>query len=327
MDHSSPLRPPRISRSRPSTYATGARDDEGEEYPQAAATPGHVNRNLTAAMQRDAAKKRLRPDQKADLDVFMADSPALREAKLYAQGFHLENLVMKIVVATPPWELSDELIKNIYSYAAAVLLSPKLSAYKGNIPKNVLFAILRQYRFDLPPGVEHNPANWAKVKKAIEAAFTQLRSKFKKAIASSLKTSAKDKSPAPKSQQKNIFELTQIMVEGTQCEVNVLLCARVAVMRKNYIKDPSVEFWDTVDRDLVKIRKKADGDADKLSRAFRHILKKDRAAHGIDNYQIDETVDALQQEVDNIVDATSANANAVTPEDDAEGGEDELIDT
>ncbi|KAJ7030503.1 hypothetical protein C8F04DRAFT_1263803 [Mycena alexandri] len=357
MDHSSPPRPARTSHSAgPSTGGNGPPDDV-EGTPQAVSLSGNVNQNLTAAMQRHSTKKHLRPEQKVDPDLFMKDPPAIREAKLFVQGLHLENLLTKIVVATPAWEPSDELIKNIYSYAAAVLLSPKLSAYKGttplndvtassgpesygaaeiggcafifvtdcNIPKNVLFAILRQYRFDLPVGIEHNPANWAKVKKAIEFAFTQLRSKFKKAIAASLKIHPKDKKPVPKPQQKNIFALTQIMVENTQCEVNVLLCARVAVMSfhsgKNFKKDSSTGFWDTVDLDLVKIRKTAGGDAAKISRAFRHVLKKDRGLHGVDNYQIDETIDPLQQDVDNIIE--TANVTAVTSETDVEGGEDD----
>ncbi|KAJ7024014.1 hypothetical protein C8F04DRAFT_1270812 [Mycena alexandri] len=292
MDHSSPLRPARTSHSAgPSTGGNGPPDDV-EETPQAQAVSllGNVNQNLTAAMQRHSTKKHLRPEQK--------DPPVIRKAKLYIQGLHLENLLTKIVVATPPWEPSDELIKNIYSYAAAVLLSPKLSAYKGNIPKNVLFAILRQYRFDLPVGIEHNPANWAKVKKLIEFAFTQLRSKFKKAIASSLKIHPKDKKPAPKPQQKNIFALTQIMVENTH-----------------------TGFWDTVDLDLVKIQKTAGGDAAKISRAFRHVRKKDRGLHGVDNYQIDKTIDPTQQDVDNIIE--TANVTAVTSETDIEGGEDD----
>ncbi|KAJ7029197.1 hypothetical protein C8F04DRAFT_1265262 [Mycena alexandri] len=223
------------------------------------------------------------------------DASAIREAKLYVQGLHPENLLTKIVVATPPWEPSDD-------HAAAVLLSPKLSAYEGNIPKNVLFSILHQYCFDIPVGIEHNPANWAKVKKAIEFAFTQLRSKSPPA----LKLNAKDKNRAPNSQHKNIFALTQIMVENTQCEVNVLLCARVAVMRKNFIKDQCPGFWDT---------------AMTSSRAFRHILKKDRSLYGVDNYQIDDTIDALQQDVDNIIEA--ATITTVTSDNDVEGGEDE----
>jgi hypothetical protein len=40
----------------------------------------------------------------------------------------------------------------------------------------------------------------------------------------------KNKKRATSAEQKNIFDLTTQLVEGTQCEVNVLLCARVAFM-------------------------------------------------------------------------------------------------
>ncbi|KAJ6559793.1 hypothetical protein B0H19DRAFT_1260486 [Mycena capillaripes] len=80
--------------------------------------------------------------------------------------------------------------------------------------------------------------------------------------------------------------------------------------QKKFIEDPSAKLWDAVDRDLIK----------KVNNYRPSSL-------GIDNYPIDETVDALQQEVDTIFKATSANANAVTPEDDAKGGEDEMVDT
>ncbi|KAJ6613792.1 hypothetical protein B0H10DRAFT_2270072, partial [Mycena sp. CBHHK59/15] len=178
--------------------------------------------------------------------------PALREAKLYVQGLFIENITGKILVATPPWAVSPDLNKNIYSYGTAILLSMQLSAYKGNIPKQILYAILKKHRFDLPPGIEHNSANWAKVGKAVQEAFTQLHSKVKKAVSPTL---------LPATQRKNIFELTQTIAIGTECEVNVALCARVALMRKAFIKDPSKRFWNTVDEDLDKIQKKANGDA------------------------------------------------------------------
>ncbi|KAJ6535157.1 hypothetical protein B0H19DRAFT_1323480 [Mycena capillaripes] len=99
--------------------------------------------------------------------------------------------------------------------------------------------------------------------------------------------------------------------------------------RKNFSKDPSAKFLDAVDRNLVKIRQTANNLSWQIHihscpllfllmvhRIFRHILKKARAAHGIGKYQIDETVDALRQDFDVIIEATSANA------DDANDGED-----
>ncbi|KAJ6562110.1 hypothetical protein B0H19DRAFT_1068788 [Mycena capillaripes] len=291
MAASSPIRAPQTGEKRAHAMLNDGHSDD--ETPPRTVGPGPVNQNLTAVIQRFVAKKRLRTDQVADLEVFIKDSPAVREAKAYAQNLHLENMINAIRIAAPPWVPSEDLEKNINSYAAAVLLSVKLPAYKGNIPKHILFAILKKQRFDLPAGIEHNPANWGKVKKVVDNGLTQFRSKCKKAISGSLKGQPKERT--------NIFELTQAMVENTNCEVNVLLCARVAFMRKHFLKDPGKGYWDTVDKALVKIRKKADGDSVKISRAFKHILKSDRETHGVDDYVIEDTVDELQKEVDDLI--------------------------
>jgi hypothetical protein len=34
----------------------------------------------------------------------------VREAKSYVQSLHIENMINKIIVATPPWTPSDDLL-------------------------------------------------------------------------------------------------------------------------------------------------------------------------------------------------------------------------
>jgi hypothetical protein len=88
--------------------------------------------------------------------------------------------------------------KTLHNFAAAILLSSRISAYKDAVPTNTLLVrvpipfalhrgnlfqnILRKNRFDLPPGIENKPADYAKVVASVQDAFTQLRSKFKKAV-------------------------------------------------------------------------------------------------------------------------------------------------
>ncbi|KAJ7778755.1 hypothetical protein DFH07DRAFT_950767 [Mycena maculata] len=318
MDQTTPIRPAHTGDKRPHT------DLEDEEAPQgttttAAGAVNALNPNICATLEHFMVKKRLHGEQKAEVEIFLAmrdvhmsDPAPLREAKAYAQCLQIENLLERLVAAKPVWVPSDDLRMNINSYAAAVLLSAKLTAYKGNIPKNIVLVILKKHCFDLPTGIENNPADWGKVADANNYAFTQLRSKFKKLIKASLCTKAhteKDRKLLPKKDQQNIFVLTQLMVEGTQCEVNVLLCPCIAFMRV-FIKDESTGFWNTVDDDLSDIRKKANNDNSKIVRAFRHILKEDRAKHGVDNYTIANTVDTFQQEVDDVVEASGGTADA-----------------
>ncbi|KAF7328585.1 hypothetical protein MVEN_02546600 [Mycena venus] len=224
----------------------------------------------------------------------------------------VQSQIDKIITTTAPWQPSEDLLKNIDHSAAAVLLSSKIRTYKGTTPTNIVVEILKKYRFDLPAGIEHNPADFSKVIGAIQEALTQKRSKFKKLIIHSLKPhDHKSVENAPKANQLNIFQLTTAFVDGTRCSVSVPVCARVALMRKVYLKEPGKRFWDAVDEDLVKIRKKADGDSKKIIRAFRHILEKDQEAHGVTDYALrpeDETVDGYQQEIDEVIDANVADA-------------------
>ncbi|KAJ7479924.1 hypothetical protein FB451DRAFT_1395490 [Mycena latifolia] len=285
-------------------------DDVNTSPAQPASTTQTVNQNITAAATRYAEQKRLKPDQVTAIDVFLHDPASLREVKLLVHLMGIENQIEKIVTATAPYQVSADLEKNIANYAAAVLLSSKIWTYKGATLTNILVEILKKHRFDLPAGIEHNPADFSKVIAAIQDALTQKRAKFKKLIKYSLKPkdprSAED---APASDHLNIFELVQAFVDGTQCSVNVPLCARVALMRKVYLKNSGANFWDKVDADLATIRKKADGDSKKITKAFRFILTVDQELHGSKNYDLDEeNVDGFQQDVDDVIDTNVLDA-------------------
>ncbi|KAJ7845606.1 hypothetical protein B0H14DRAFT_3454874 [Mycena olivaceomarginata] len=100
----------------------------------------------------------------------------------------------------------------------------------------------------------------------------------------------------PEAEHQNIYDLAQAIVKDTQCTVNVVLCARIALMRKVYLKHPGNNFWDKIDD-----RNEANGDAKKTTRAFRHILTQDQDKHGAKTYVLDDTVDAFQLQVDELI--------------------------
>ncbi|KAJ7842641.1 hypothetical protein B0H14DRAFT_3868840 [Mycena olivaceomarginata] len=314
MAQSSPIAPPRGEKRLHSTLdGDGDSDDNildnGSGAPQ---IPVTVNENISAAATRYMERKRLKPDQKAEVNAFLHDPASIREVKLLVNLMVVQSQIDKIITTTAPWQPSEDLLKNIDHSAAAVLLSSKIRTYKGTTPTNIVVEILKKYRFDLPAGIEHNPADFSKVIGAIQEALTQKRSKFKKLIIHSLKPhDHKSVENAPKANQLNIFQLTTAFVDGTRCSVSVPVCARVALMRKVYLKEPGKRFWDAVDEDLVKIRKKAGGDSKKIIRAFRHILENDQEGHGVTDYDLraeDETVDGYQQEIDEVSDANLADA-------------------
>ncbi|KIJ90086.1 hypothetical protein K443DRAFT_576202 [Laccaria amethystina LaAM-08-1] len=191
---------PRQEGDLPDTGDTDVEDDGPSPMQSQAFTPTFSN--VAAACLRYASKKKLRADQCNDLEVFLVDSPLGRQAKMFTCLISLENQINAFQSAAAPFQVSDELKTNITNYALAVLLSVKISAYKGNIPRNHILDIIRKFRFDLPVGIEHDYASWEKIKREVSYALTQLRAKVKKII---------DKSIAS---NQNIFGLSQQIVQA-----------------------------------------------------------------------------------------------------------------
>ncbi|KAJ7712286.1 hypothetical protein B0H16DRAFT_1814402 [Mycena metata] len=271
-----------------------------------------VSSNAVVGACRYAEHKRLKTAQVAAVEAFLNDAAPMREVKLFIHLMHLENSIEKIVTATAPYTVSADTKKNIQNYATAVLLSSKTRTYKGSNATAVVLALIQVHRGDLPLHIELNPADWAKVGAVTEEALTQGRSKFKKLIIHSIKPhDSKSVENAASKDQLNIFQLAEAFVEGTRCSVNVPLCARIALMRKTFFKSPGAKFWDAVDGTLSKIRTRANGDNKKIAKAFRHILDDDQAKHGSADYRPEEeTVDLFQQQVDDLIDANTADASS-----------------
>ncbi|KAJ7705481.1 hypothetical protein B0H17DRAFT_1193154 [Mycena rosella] len=297
MDKLSPVRP-----AHKRTHATMAgdgntSDNNNNEVSDTAAPLVIPNQNLVAAARHYTDKKRLRGEQLTEID----DPPSLREVKIMANLFALGNQLEKMVTSKAGYEVSSDLETNIYKYAPAVLLSSKVTVYKGESATAILLNILKKYRFDIPPGLENIPAAWAKVIAVVREALTQKRSNIKKAIRASVIGNDLG--------HQNIFDLTQAIVKGTQCTVNVVLCARIALMRAVYLKHPGPKYWDKLDARLATIRKEGGGDAGRITKAFKHILTIDQDKHGAKDYELDEkTVDDFQQKVDDLIDVEAVNA-------------------
>jgi hypothetical protein len=248
--------------------------------------------NVADASRRYALKKKLRPEQRDEVDAFLLDTALGRQAKLFTCIMSLENKVDAFRSVAPPYQLSDELKTNINNYGVAVMLSINISAYKGDIPRNHVLDILKRYRFDLPPGIEHDYANWEKISTFVGYALTQARARVKKLIRDSIKSNT------------NVFSLAQLIVHSTPCRTTVQLCARVALMRAIHAECSGNEkYWNLIDARLEFIRTKAGSSASKTARAFNEILRVDRAKYGAgEDYEIADTIaDEWQQRVDDVV--------------------------
>ncbi|KAF8136028.1 hypothetical protein K438DRAFT_1996993 [Mycena galopus ATCC 62051] len=276
-------------------------DSDGEEGAGVALTVVSANLNIVAATKLYANKKRLRADQVTELEQFANDPSSLREIKLLANLFAFGNELGKLVASQPSYEVSADLNTNVAKYAIAILLSNNITTYKGDAATDALMIVVKKLRFDLPPGLENIPTDWAKVVGAGQYALTQRRSKIKKVVRASLKPD-EDGVYAPNTEHQNIYDLAQAVIKDTQCKVSVELCARIALMRNVYLKHPGNNFWDKLDNRLSKIRNAAKGDKKKIVRAFRQALTDDQNKHGTKTYVLDENVvDTFQREVDDLL--------------------------
>ncbi|KAF7296425.1 hypothetical protein HMN09_01112900 [Mycena chlorophos] len=282
--------------------------------PENRTSPLAMSRNADESVRRFAASQHLRAEQTAECVSILRDPGAVVMAKIFVLLFSILNMVAAVVVAQPSFEPSEALLKNIKKYAMAILLSPRQARYKGNEPVRVLLNLLKTHRFDLPPGIEHNAADYDTLKRAVRGIFTQLRADIKKEVSLPHRWATRTVTRRVKAAARcdTIYKLTQTIVAGTDCVVTVELCARVALMRyiwlETYESDTS-KFWDEVDALLAEIRSKAKGDQQQVTRAFRVTLKKDRETYGKDDYTITEgTADPVQQEVDVAIDEAVMNA-------------------
>ncbi|KAK1215788.1 hypothetical protein PQX77_021584 [Marasmius sp. AFHP31] len=320
--------PPRKRKRTDGHDSDSGQDDEETQPADAGRTPVAANigrtRNVTEKILRYAAKKKLRPEQLPDIEKFVRDSEAVQRAKLYVEVLAVQNMVENIVTVQPPYTVTKDLKTNIDAYAWGVLLSTSLRTYKGAAPKEHLTDILKRLRFDLPPGIENNAANWGKVTTQVESALTQVRSSIKKALRNSVNQSSKkngkteyDRMPSSKAQ--NIYDLTQQLVSKTRLTASAPLCARIALMRAIWIADSSDHFWNSLDTQLVKLYQAADNDERKVRKAFEKQLTLDRRTYGTDNgYTIPTIGTDFQQRCDDLINNTFANrstADAESPDD------------
>jgi hypothetical protein len=168
MDELTPVAP----RKRPHADIDPSSDNEDDE-PLPANLFSLNSRNVTQMLQRLGESKRLCADQIADsinsVNVHICfeadhpllirgvqDPPAVQGAKVILGLYALHNRLDAFEMGKPPFAVSDDTEvsvstpprrppltpaqTNIYFYAAAILLSTKLSAYKGSVAKNILLA-------------------------------------------------------------------------------------------------------------------------------------------------------------------------------------------
>ncbi|KAJ7883163.1 hypothetical protein B0H14DRAFT_3433036 [Mycena olivaceomarginata] len=176
--------------------------------------------------------------------------------------------------------------------------------------------IIKKHCFDLPPGIENSPADMAKIEKAIQDAFTQGCSTFKKLFASVWvwrMTEGGDKIAVnmPAAEHQNLFGLVQAFVDGTKCRITNALCGRIALMRSVYLETSGQTFWTELDKALVCMRETANRSAETVDEMFEELITEDKVLRGAVDI-VYQTINDVQQEVDDLINASATNV-ASTP--------------
>ncbi|KAL1939055.1 hypothetical protein VTO73DRAFT_10315 [Trametes versicolor] len=304
--------PGRRGQKRTATQAgLASDDDEQSASPSTSLVPSSAprppNQNLLAVARRVGTQKKLRPELARELEDFSLDSLSTQNIKIYGAMISIQSKLEKMVASAPPFQVTkdSELYSNLVSYSNAVFFSSKLAAYKGPVALNHVLDIVKRMRFGIPAGLEHNTANWHKVTTSVQGILTQIRSTVKKEVKKSLFGDDPEK-------HWTIYVLTERVLQGTGCKVTVPIMARVALMRNIFLKHPDSDFWDAIDKRLISVRKKANT-AEKITRAFKAILDKDRNDHGDDSDEpdVDEFLaDEIQQGVDDGIERSTRRAAA-----------------
>ncbi|TFK19074.1 hypothetical protein FA15DRAFT_709294 [Coprinopsis marcescibilis] len=206
------------------------------------------------------------PYTSKELEDFVGERKINREMLLMAKLLAIQAKVTLVIAPPGIYELRKPLLDNITSYVLAVLLSPKLSTYKGAIPGKSVMSVLKWLNVNVPANLDTDHHVYNAIKTAVSSELTQCRSKIKKAIAASRKS------------DQAIWSLANSLTDNTQCLVTVALCACLALLRKIHT-EPTNEgnkFWDHINKRLELMRTMSKGDSD----TFQWIFDKDHKAYG-----------------------------------------------
>ncbi|KAJ7222557.1 hypothetical protein GGX14DRAFT_558649 [Mycena pura] len=294
-----------------------------------------------------ATRKRLRPEQVAEVESFFSDPFPVQMAKLFVNVKANENALAKFQAAKPKFEINSDLKTNLTRATNATLCSIQITQYRGEAAKNDVQTLLTRHRWgNFVAGTEHDKAAMDVIQKFIGDVLTQSRSAIKKEIVKSVETAKQKKSQDPPSLRPDhthttIYQLTKTIVQklsggkAISIPITPALCARVAMMRKWHVRrienklspeDAGKSLWELVDQDLQIIRTVARKDtedsaeiAKRVAKAFAAILDKDRKRHGSNpTEEIPDTIDdalvSYQADIDGTIEARSHGQTVSTGE-------------
>ncbi|KAJ7191488.1 hypothetical protein GGX14DRAFT_578937 [Mycena pura] len=330
---SSPIRPATgVRRPRPED------DDDNDDTitpPPSAAYSGNANANDIIAVQEYARRKKLKREHVPEIEMFMTAPlpPRLYEGMLFVNQLVTHQRLEEIITTQPGFEVSKDALVNIASLCFGAILSASARHYKGDALSKSKIMLSRP--LGLPNNIEQNTASVKKVLAAINSQMTEARSAIKKDIIKSFKPTKNAKpSMSNATSHQMLSELATTIARHGEAnfQITVELCARIALMRRVYLKDGSEKFWDSLEDEIDTIHgiasapNRTTGEAPaqpeiakNITKIFKTILEEDRKKHGAGDPQANNTIDLLptavgpfQGMIDNVLQGRAPEETAGT---------------
>ncbi|KAJ7192187.1 hypothetical protein GGX14DRAFT_406586 [Mycena pura] len=311
-----------VRRPRPDTD-----DENGDDFlssPRPPNTTGatSVNANDLNAVRRYATRKRLKTEMMPDIDEFYSGpiAPQLSEGFIFVNQLLTLQKIDEFTTLAPGWEISKDLQVNISSVCYGAALSPSARLYKGDALIATVLKIILDRGFDIPKNIDSNAAMKRKLTTAIKNSLTEARSQIKKDIAKSvcIKATKSEKTQKPTMTNATKHQSLIVLAEtiGRHCDDGFLVtpefCARVALMRRVYMKNNSDNFWSILGDELDVIHRAASTTVDpvtgklptapeaakRVSKAFRGILDHDRKSHGDPSDKANDAINTMPTQAD-----------------------------
>ncbi|KAI0682321.1 hypothetical protein BC835DRAFT_1424615 [Cytidiella melzeri] len=235
-----------------------------------------MNKNVELFVKSLAGNKKLCDEYARDLQEFPVSPQFARDLMLYTAILAILQEQVKTSHSKALFEPTGKTLMNIKGTAIHVLLSGSLLQYKGTVSLNAAMKIIQERRFDLPPDIEQNHADWANIKKLAGDTLTQVRGRIKKQIVASVEA-------ADKADNWSIATLAEKVTKNSSIKLCIPVLGRLALMRAVYVSGPPGDrkYWDKLDEFLKNLRSSAGSDPVAIHKAFASVIETDRATYGV----------------------------------------------
>ncbi|KAJ7055355.1 hypothetical protein C8F01DRAFT_1088320 [Mycena amicta] len=271
---------------------------------------GASSSNALVLVKRHAANKKLKTERMAEVDRFMALPLDAMLGVLFVDHMLEEERALAAAKKEGSLKISKDVQQNIKSRCYAVLLATSTVKYKGDALTTAISMAIAKHGYDLPADIVTNTAKYHVLFSKVSNQLTEARSTIKKDIYKSFNIPAAPKGKsAPKAPNSSpaLHQPLQTFARalgrhlGPEFRITYEFAARVALLRKVFLRDQDETFWGSLEDEIVAIRRVAESRAadakeklrenpdetdcctdaaEHLARLFKAIMSTDRKTHG-----------------------------------------------